>query len=344
MRDYGRVAPTFWTRGTGMRLRGDPTTQCVALYLMSAPFSNMIGLYYLPVTTIAHDLGSPLEGAWKALARLSEEGFCTYSEASEMVFVRTMARRQLGLKDGEVLKPKDHRAAGILRMLKECGDSQLLRAFWDEYKHTLLLPDPWWNEAPSKPLGRPLEAPPKPGSGTSSGAGAGTSNDVEVRDEPSPGLVPVEELPKAEPKEPKASKTAQPSPVELVFDYWRAHLAPKAKLDDKRRAIIARALKTYTVEELRLAVDGTLLDDWRMGRDPRTNGKRYIGVDLVFRDAEHIDKAIALVDSPPALPDEEPGHWIPEPEPEPDPEGEELVDITPERIGELISIVGGRHG
>jgi hypothetical protein len=141
---------------------------------------------------------------------------------------------------------------------------------------------------------------------------------------------------------PVASKPAQPSPVELVFDYWRAHLAPKAKLDDKRRAVIARALKTYSVEELRLAVDGTLLDDWRMGRDPRTNGKRYVGVDLVFRDAEHIDKAIALVDSPPALPDDEPGHWIPEPEPEPDPPGEELVEITAERIDELLVAATGR--
>ena len=44
MRDYAKIRPVFWTRGTGKKLRGDPEAQVVALYLMSAPLSHMTGL------------------------------------------------------------------------------------------------------------------------------------------------------------------------------------------------------------------------------------------------------------------------------------------------------------
>ena len=183
MRDYGKVVPTFWTRGTGKELRGHPEAQIVALYLMSAPSSNMIGLYYLPVETIAHDTGLPFEGASKGLRRASEGGFCTYHDASEMVFVHTMAPRQLGLEDGEALKPKDNRAKAVLKLMRECGCVDLLSAFYAMYRERLGLPEPWWDVS-GKPLGRGFEGaskgssddvstPSKPGSGSGSGSGTG---------------------------------------------------------------------------------------------------------------------------------------------------------------------------
>lgn len=156
MREFGKVGPTFWTRGTGKALRGHPEAQIVALYLMSAPTSNMIGLYYLPISTIAHDTGLPLEGASKGLRRASEGGFCTYDEASEMVFVHTMAPRQLGLDDGEALSPKDNRVKAIVKLMRECGCAVLLDAFHSLYRDRMCLPPPWW-EAPSKGLARGSE-------------------------------------------------------------------------------------------------------------------------------------------------------------------------------------------
>ena len=50
MRDYAKVMPTFWTGETGkaIRRRGPEGVIC-ALYLMSSPASNMLGLYYQPI-------------------------------------------------------------------------------------------------------------------------------------------------------------------------------------------------------------------------------------------------------------------------------------------------------
>ncbi len=162
MRDFGKVAPTFWTRGTGKAMRGHPEAQLVALYLMSAPGANMIGLFYCPLPTIAHDTGLPLEGASKGLARACEGGLCTFDKGSETVFVHTMARRQLGLEEGEALSPKDNRVKGIVRMLRECDNSLLLQAFWEMYHVTLCLPEPWWTQHDMKPLASHSEGPSKP--------------------------------------------------------------------------------------------------------------------------------------------------------------------------------------
>lgn len=61
MREYCRVSPRFWFQGSGKRLRDDPEAQIVALYLLTCPTSTMLGLYYLPMPTLAHDLGMTVD-------------------------------------------------------------------------------------------------------------------------------------------------------------------------------------------------------------------------------------------------------------------------------------------
>jgi hypothetical protein len=181
MREYGRLAPTFWIRGTGMRLRGSPDVQVVALYLTSAPTANMIGLYYLPISTIAHDTGIPLQGARKALERLIGEGFCLYDFEAETVFVCTMARWQLCVDDENPIRasgPKpDHRHRAVLKLVKGCGSVPMLRAFWETYSAMLALPDPWWSETET-------DTPPEAGAG----AGASTSERAHAQEPHARGL------------------------------------------------------------------------------------------------------------------------------------------------------------
>jgi hypothetical protein len=99
MRDYAKVAPQFWTGETGKKIRAaGAETVVVALYLMTCPHANMIGLYYLPKMYIAHETGLGMEGASKGLTRAIEAGFCSYDEASEHVFVHAMARFQIADK------------------------------------------------------------------------------------------------------------------------------------------------------------------------------------------------------------------------------------------------------
>ena len=57
MREYTKVSPTFWIGYTGRQIRhfgGD--TQLLALYLLTSPHSNSVGLYYCPLDTIANAL------------------------------------------------------------------------------------------------------------------------------------------------------------------------------------------------------------------------------------------------------------------------------------------------
>lgn len=153
MRDYAKVTPAFWIGRTGKMFRGDAETQLLALYLMTSPHSNMIGVYHCPILYMAHETGMAVKGASKALQRLIEAGFCTYDEASELVFVHRMAAFQIA----ELLKPGDNRIKGVIKDWENIPVSRMKRAFHAIYADAFHLPD-WLdsgpeNEAPCKPLG-----------------------------------------------------------------------------------------------------------------------------------------------------------------------------------------------
>lgn len=154
MRDYAKVSPQFWIGETGRRLRKlGPEAQLLALYLVSGPQANMIGLYRLPVMYMANDTCLPLEGASKALQSLREAGFCEYDEEAEVVWVKEMARFQVA----ESLKPEDKQAAGVRNAYAEAPKCMMLKAFFDKYSAAFHLKEPR-EEAPSKPLASPTDA------------------------------------------------------------------------------------------------------------------------------------------------------------------------------------------
>lgn len=155
MRDFAKVSPQFWTGRTGKDIRAmGRDCQVLALYLITCPNANMIGLYYLPIPTMAHEIGSPFEGASKALRRLSEGAFCAYDEDSEVVWVREMARFQIG----DALHANDKRIEGIRRELDALPKSYLISEFRDRYRRQFHLGE----EAPSKPLRSPSQGPSEP--------------------------------------------------------------------------------------------------------------------------------------------------------------------------------------
>jgi hypothetical protein len=136
MRDYGVVSPKFWIGETGKALRGQPEAQIVALYLMTCPHANMIGVFHCPPVYIAHDTGITLEGASKALARLSEGEFCTFDEASDTVFVHRMAAYQVG----DALKADDNRVKSVLKEWQKISSPRLKAAFLAIYSVAFHLP------------------------------------------------------------------------------------------------------------------------------------------------------------------------------------------------------------
>lgn len=167
MREYGKVSPQFWVGSTGKQLRGDVNAQLLALYLMSSPHSRMTGVFYCPVSYMAHETGIPFEGASKALQRLEEASFCEYDHDSETIFVVRMAAYQIG----EDLKPKDNRIAGLRKEVANMPETRMKSSFLRVYGEKFGLVDEPEIHKKTKGLGRGSEAPRKPGAGAGAGKG-----------------------------------------------------------------------------------------------------------------------------------------------------------------------------
>lgn len=86
-----------------------------------------------------------------------------------------------------------------------------------------------------------------------------------------------------------------------IFDHWKKIMNhPKAKLDDKRKKLIRAALKLgYSETELITAVDGCAKSPYHMAQDGR-NTTVYDDIELILRDAKHIDQFLKINSMPPA--------------------------------------------
>lgn len=152
MRDYGVVSPKFWIGDTGKALRGHMEAQVLALYLMTSPHANAIGVFHCPVLYMAHETGLGMEGASKGLQTLVEGGFCSYDTPSEMVFVKRMAAFQIA----EAIKPDDKRAKWLQKEYEKLPEGSLKTEFFATYSVAFGIKSKAANddhiEAPPKPL------------------------------------------------------------------------------------------------------------------------------------------------------------------------------------------------
>jgi hypothetical protein len=85
--------------------------------------------------------------------------------------------------------------------------------------------------------------------------------------------------------------------IKLVWDgYVEIMAKPRARLDDKRRGLIRRALEVpYTCEELVQAIIGYTFSPFHMGDNDKK--KRWDDIELLLRDAQHIDAGLALYEN-----------------------------------------------
>ena len=169
-RQFRQITGRFWTGQTGVRMRKQPIeTRAVAFYLATAPTSHMTGLYYITIGTIADDLGIATKRVVKALEWLSSDGYCYWDDAHSVIWVRQMARHQIGPS----LEARDNRVTAILDQLREYKHSPLAREFVSHYWHAFhfaevaerddfdaeLLPTPPDGPRSATPPTTPSEAP-----------------------------------------------------------------------------------------------------------------------------------------------------------------------------------------
>lgn len=155
MREYAKALPRMWQGKTMKALRRDPEGVIVALYLMTSPSSNMLGLYAQPLLYMAYETGLGEEGARKGLRRCIEAGFCSYDEESEFVWVHEMASYQIASE----LKSSDKRCVGIQKDYDALSDNPFLGAFFDRYATAFHLTERRGNESP---IDGASQAPSKP--------------------------------------------------------------------------------------------------------------------------------------------------------------------------------------
>lgn len=74
-----------------------------------------------------------------------------------------------------------------------------------------------------------------------------------------------------------------------LFNYWQVKMNhPRAIFDSKRQRKVAQALKLYSIDDLKKAIDGCTLTPYNMGKND--SGHVYDDISLIFRDADHIER------------------------------------------------------
>jgi len=198
VREFSIFLSRFWVTGPGKKYRGDHLLVAAASYLFTCPFANHIGIFYLPLITIADGLGCSFEEAKRAIFILEHDGFCTYCAKSEYVYVHEMAQIQI-LRNRDRLKATDKRVKNVHKELVKYCNSIHLSAFYDRYQEAFHLP-PITEIA--KGITRDIEDPPKgdpirsltgdvkqdTGEGEGEGNETGSGDPSEPYDPPSPNL------------------------------------------------------------------------------------------------------------------------------------------------------------
>jgi hypothetical protein len=147
-REFAKVAPQFWNGETGRLIRElGRDCQVLALYTVTCPGASAIGIYYLPIPIVSHETGISPQEALKGLQRLSEVGFCAYDAPSEWVFIRNMAKFQIG----QELKAADNRHKWLCRELESVRKSPFFNDFLTMYRDCFHLNELSLSEGGSEP-------------------------------------------------------------------------------------------------------------------------------------------------------------------------------------------------
>ena len=183
---YCRVLPSFWS-DPKVKRRLSKEQKYLLLYFFTSPHTNLIGLYYLPLTYAEAETGL-------AAAEIREwiEGpltpFVSYDPETEEILVHRAARHQIG----EELKERDNRTKAVERILRDTHSADLVARFRELYPDWHLNtpapaappagpsapPEEPQPEGPPSPLGSPLPSPLVSLSSSSSSSCTGTELDM----------------------------------------------------------------------------------------------------------------------------------------------------------------------
>jgi len=86
--------------------------------------------------------------------------------------------------------------------------------------------------------------------------------------------------------------------ITRIFGHWQTEFGmPRAKLDGKRRKLIADRLKDYSEADLCQSLSGYRNSPFHMGKNDRNTV--YVGIELLLKDAKHVDEGLSFYANPP---------------------------------------------
>jgi hypothetical protein len=257
MPSYWRMSPRFWT--DPIVRRGSDDGRLLAAYILTCPHRNVMGLFWLPRAYICADLGWDAERLAKPFGELLTARFIVYDEDAEVVLIRNALKYQSPENDNQV--------TAAIRHIEDLPSTFLASEFRRLAERFCIR---LWKALPEG-FGQPMPDPTAPTTTTAS------ATDNTVAD----GQAPE-----------RTDPVAQARPIDdtvAIFQAWQeAARKPRARLDDKRRRIIKRALQHYPVDDLLDTVRGWRHSPHHCGQND--TGTVYNDLELLLRDSAHIER------------------------------------------------------
>ncbi len=159
MAGYGKLAPYLWNDQKFRTLT--PFQKLIFLYLLSNPYRNLIGLYFLDPRHASQDLDMPLQDFLSDIRSVCNTGMTDFDEEHNLVLIRNK------LKHDPITNPNQKKAALALfkTIIVQSHNSLLCKTFLESNRYALNeLYDPMLESWDLSPWGSPL---PRPSESTS---------------------------------------------------------------------------------------------------------------------------------------------------------------------------------
>lgn len=283
MRDYGTIDSGVWKHPDFKALSGD--AKLLFCYLRSCDHGNILGCFHLPMLYIGADLGWGSKRVISTFKELLPNRFAVYCEATEFVLLPKHITK--------LPFQNQNQAKGALKIFSDipgrfCALCDIAIILWNSWNWNNDITD---EKQDWKPFIDRLDA---------------------VRKQSTIQLPTPEQ--EQELQQEQENKHSVPQAglggnghdhddeIKRIFAVWQAMCDhPKAILDDKRRKLILRWLKSgYTEQQLADAIRGCSVTPHNMGVNDR--GERYDDLGLILRDGDHIDRFCRNWERPPTPP------------------------------------------
>ncbi len=240
-----------------------PSGQALFIYLLTNPNTTSIpGLYRAGAAALAEELGWSMEGFSKAFQEISSQGLVRADFDARVIYIPNAIKYNKPQSPNVVISWLNH--------WDEIPECALRNIAYQEIKAFLEDMGEAFAEAFLKPTRKSYRKT--------------MSNQEQEQEQDQEKEENIREV--------KTSPVTDfdTSSMKEIFEHWQKVMNhPRSKLDQKRKVKITQALQLgYGVDDLKRAIDGCTKTPYNMGQNDR--GQRYDDIELILRDASHIER------------------------------------------------------